>query len=100
MNAKERAANYMRLKKDYRDPEDIAFSKWVDDNFPIRNRNFKGEVLFAGSKYDDVYLISELVVLYRKKNAKLSKTESSVLEAIAWVSALAVISSVLYLILN
>lgn len=93
MNTKERAELH-------RDSEDIKFSKWVDDNFPIRNRNFKGEVLYAGSEYDDVYLISELVVIYRKKNAKLSKTESSVLEAIAWVSALAVISSVLYLILN
>jgi hypothetical protein len=93
MNAKKRA-------KDYRDPEDIAFTKWVNDNFPIRNKNFKGEVLFSGSKYDDFYLIGELVQLYRKKNAKLSKTESSVLEAIAWVSALAIVSAVLYLILN
>ena len=61
MNAKERA-------KLYRDPEDIKFSKWVDDRYPIRNRNFKGEVLYSRSKYDDFYLISELVQIYKKKN--------------------------------
>lgn len=100
MNAKERAANYMRLKKDYRDPEDIKFSKWVDDNFPIRNRNFKGEVLYAGSKYDDVYLISELVQIYQKKNVMLPKQEKIIVEVLAWMSVITIISASLYLIFN
>lgn len=100
MNAKERAANYMRLKKDYRDPEDIAFSKWVDDHFPLRNRNFKGEVLFSGSKYDDFYLISELVQIYKKKNVMLPNNEKIVVEVLAWLSVIAIISSVLFLIFN
>lgn len=98
MNAKERAANYMRLKKDYRDAEDIAFSKWVDDNFPIRNRNFKGEVLYAGSKYDDVYLISELVQIYKSKKVMLPKKEKIIVEVMAWVSVITIVSAVLFLI--
>ena len=100
MKAKERAANYMRLKKDYRDPEDIAFSKWVDDHFPLRNRNFKGEVLYSGSKYDDFYLISELVQIYKKKNVMLPSNEKIVVEVLAWLSVIAIISSVLFLIFN
>lgn len=100
MKTKERAANYMRLKKDYRDPEDIAFSKWVDDRFPIRNRNFKGEVLFSRSKYDDFYLISELVQIYKKKNFMLPNKEKIVVEVLAWLSVIAIISSVLFLIFN
>ena len=100
MNTKERAANYMRLKKDYRDPEDIAFSKWVDDHFPIRNRNFKGQVLYSGSKYDDFYLISELVQIYKKKNVMLPNNEKIVVEVLSWLSVIAIISSVLFLIFN
>ena len=100
MNAKERAANYMRLKKDYRDPEDIKFSKWVDDNFPIRNKNFKGEILYAGSKYDDVYLISELVQIYKNKNVMLPKTEKIIVETLAWLSVVTIIGVLLYLIFN
>lgn len=100
MKAKERAANYMRLKKDYRDIEDIKFSKWVDDHFPLRNRNFKGEVLYSGSKYDDFYLISELVQIYKKKNVMLPNNEKIVVEVLAWLSAIAIISSVLFLIFN
>lgn len=98
MNAKERATNYMRLKKDYRDPESVKFSKWVDDNFPIRNRNFKGEVLYAGSKYDDVYLISELVQIYKNKNFMLPKKEEIIVEVLAWVSVITIVSAILYLI--
>jgi hypothetical protein len=100
MNAKERAANYMRLKKDYRDPEDVAFSKWVDDRFPIRNRNFKGEVLYSRSKYDDFYLISELVQIYKNKNIMLPKQEKIIVEVMAWVSVITLISAVLFLIFN
>jgi hypothetical protein len=84
----------------YRDPEDIAFTKWVDESFPIRSRNFKGEVLFAGSKYDDVYLISELVQIYKKKNVMLPKQEKIIVEVMAWVSVVTLISAVLFLIFN
>jgi hypothetical protein len=84
----------------YRDHEDIKFSKWVDDSFPIRIRNFKGEVLFAGSKYDDVYLISELVQIYKKKNVMLPKQEKIIVEVMAWVSVVTLISAVLFLIFN
>lgn len=100
MNTQERAELYMRLKKDYRDPESVKFSKWVDDNFPIRNRNFKGEVLYAGSKYDDVYLISELVQIYKSKNVMLPKQEKIIVEVMAWVSVITLISAVLFLIFN
>jgi hypothetical protein len=100
MNTQQRAELYMRLKKDYRDPESVKFSKWVDDNFPIRNRNFKGEVLYAGSKYDDVYLISELVQIYKKKNVMLPKKEKIIVEVMAWVSVITLISAVLFLIFN
>lgn len=100
MTPKERAANYMRLKKDYRDPEDIKFSKWVDDNFPIRSKNFKGEVLYAGSKYDDVYLISELVKIYKNKNVMLPKREKIIVETLAWLSTVTIIGVILYLIFN
>lgn len=98
MTPKEKATNYMRLNKDYRDPESIKFSKWVDDNFPIRNRNFKGEVLYAGSKYDDVYLISELVQIYKNKNFMLPKKEEIIVELMAWVSVATIGSAILYLI--
>jgi len=100
MNAKERAANYMRLKKDYRDAEDIKFSKWVDDRFPIRNRNFKGEILYSRSKYDDFYLISELVQIYQKKNVMLPKQENIIVELMAWLSFATIISAILFLIFN
>jgi hypothetical protein len=100
MKVKERAANYMRLKKDYRDPEDIAFSKWVDDSFPIRSRNFKGEVLFAGSKYDDVYLISELVQIYKRKKVILPKKEKIIVEVMAWVAVVTLLTAIFFLIFN
>ena len=93
MNAKERA-------KLYRDPEDIKFSKWVDDRYPIRNRNFKGEVLYSRSKYDDFYLISELVQIYKKKNVMLPKQEKIIVELMAWVSVATIGSAILYLIFN
>jgi len=100
MNTQERAELYMRLKKDYRDPESVKFSKWVDDRYPIRNRNFKGEVLYSRSKYDDFYLISELVQIYKKKNVMLPKKEKIIVEVMAWVSVVTLISAVLFLIFN
>jgi hypothetical protein len=100
MNTQQRAELYMRLKKDYRDPESVKFSKWVDDRFPIRNRNFKGEVLYSRSKYDDFYLISELVQIYKNKNVMLPKQEKIIVEVMAWVSVITLISAVLFLIFN
>jgi hypothetical protein len=84
----------------YRDAEDIKFSKWVDDRFPIRNRNFKGEVLYSRSKYDDFYLVSELVQIYQKKNVMLPNNEKIIVELMAWVSVITLISAILYLIFN
>jgi hypothetical protein len=82
----------------YRDAEDIKFSKWVDDRFPIRNRNFKGEVLYSRSKYDDFYLISELVQIYKNKNVMLPKQEKIIVELMAWISVATIGSAILYLI--
>lgn len=84
----------------YRDAEDIAFSKWVDESFPIRSKNFKGEILFAGSKYDGVYLISELVQIYKSKKVMLPKKEKIIVEVMAWVSVITLISAMLILIFN
>jgi hypothetical protein len=84
----------------YRDHEDIKFSKWVDESFPIRSRNFKGEVLFAGSKYDDVYLISELVQIYKKKKVMLPKKEKIIVEVMAWVAVVTLLTAIFFLIFN
>lgn len=98
MTAKERAGNYMRLKKDYKDPEDIKFQKWLDENFPIRRKNFKHKTLYAGNKYDDVYTIMELIEIYKNKNKPIKINKS--LELLAWLSAIGIIALILFLIFN
>jgi hypothetical protein len=72
----------------------------VDESFPIRSRNFKGEVLFAGSKYDDVYLISELVQIYKKKKVMLPKKEKIIVEVMAWVAVVTLLTAIFFLIFN
>jgi hypothetical protein len=84
----------------YRDAEDIKFSKWVDDRYPIRNRNFKGEVLYSRSKYDDFYLISELVQIYKKKNVMLPKKEKIIVEVMSWVAVVTLLTAIFFLIFN
>ena len=44
------------------------FESWLNDFYPYRNRNFKNEILYAKSKYDETYLYNELLEIYKEKN--------------------------------
>jgi hypothetical protein len=35
------------------------------ENYPYRNRNFKNEILYAKSKYDETYLYHELLQIFK-----------------------------------
>ena len=37
------------------------------ENYPYRNRNFKNEILYAKSKFDETYLLHELLEIYKKE---------------------------------
>lgn len=37
------------------------------ENYPYRNRNFKNEILYAKSKFDETYLYHELLEIYKNK---------------------------------
>ena len=37
------------------------------ENYPYRNRNFKNEILYAKSKFDETYLLHELLKIFRNK---------------------------------
>ena len=43
----------------------MSFKEWLDDYYPYRNRNYKQEILYAKSKYDDTYLEYELLEMYK-----------------------------------
>ena len=36
-------------------------------NYPYRNRNFKNEILYAKSKFDETYLYHELLEIFKNK---------------------------------
>jgi hypothetical protein len=44
----------------------MTFNKWLDENYPYRNRNYKQETLYAKSKYDETYLEKELLEIYKE----------------------------------
>jgi hypothetical protein len=48
----------------------MSFKEWLDDYYPYRNRNYKQETLYAKSKYDDTYLESELLEIYKEETMK------------------------------
>jgi hypothetical protein len=37
------------------------------DSYPYRNRNFKNEILYAKSKFDETYLYHELLEIFKTK---------------------------------
>ena len=37
------------------------------ENYPYRNRNFKNEILYAKSKFDETYLYHELLEIFKMK---------------------------------
>jgi hypothetical protein len=37
------------------------------ESYPYRNRNFKNEILYAKSKFDETYLYHELLEIYKTK---------------------------------
>lgn len=37
------------------------------ENYPYRNRNFKNEILYAKSKFDETYLYHELLEIFTNK---------------------------------
>lgn len=37
------------------------------ESYPYRNRNFKNEILYAKSKFDETYLYHELLEIYKNK---------------------------------
>ena len=40
---------------------------WIDENYPYQNRNFKNEILYAKSKFDETYLYHELLEIFKKE---------------------------------
>jgi hypothetical protein len=45
----------------------MNFENWLDDYYPYRNRNFKNEILYAKSKFDETYLLHELLEIFKKE---------------------------------
>ena len=48
----------------------MTFDELLDDYYPYRNRNYRKEILYAKSKYDDIYLESELLEIYKEEIMK------------------------------
>jgi hypothetical protein len=48
----------------------MKFEIWLDDYYPYRNRNYRKEILYAKSKYDETYLESELLEIYKEEIMK------------------------------
>lgn len=45
----------------------MNFENWLDVFYPYRNRNFKNEILYAKSKFDETYLQHELLEIFKTK---------------------------------
>ena len=45
----------------------MNFENWLDVFYPYRNRNFKNEILYAKSKFDETYLYNELLQIFKTK---------------------------------
>jgi hypothetical protein len=48
----------------------MSFETWLDDYYPYRNRNYKKEILYAKSKYDEIYLKEELLETFKNEIMK------------------------------
>ena len=44
----------------------MSFENFLE-SYPYRNRNFKNEILYAKSKFDETYLYHELLEIYKTK---------------------------------
>ena len=45
----------------------MTFDEWLDKYYSYRNRNYKNEILYAKSKYDETYLYHELLEIFKNK---------------------------------
>jgi hypothetical protein len=45
----------------------MSFETWLDDYYPYRNKNYKQEILYAKSKYEETYLENELLEIYKQE---------------------------------
>jgi hypothetical protein len=45
----------------------MSFETWLDEHYPYRNRNYKQEILYAKSKYDETYLKQELLETFKNE---------------------------------
>ena len=48
----------------------MTFDEWLDKYYSYRNRNFKNEILYAKSKYDETYLKQELLESFKNEIMK------------------------------
>jgi hypothetical protein len=48
----------------------MTFDEWLDKYYSYRNRNFKNEILYAKSKYDETYLKEELLETFKNEIMK------------------------------
>jgi hypothetical protein len=45
----------------------MTFDEWLDKYYSYRNRNYKNEILYAKSKYDETYLKEELLESFKNE---------------------------------
>lgn len=45
----------------------MTFDEWLDKHYSYRNRNYKNEILYAKSKYDETYLKQELLESFKNE---------------------------------
>ena len=45
----------------------MTFDEWLDKYYSYRNRNYKNEILYAKSKYDETYLKQELLESFKNE---------------------------------
>jgi hypothetical protein len=48
----------------------MTFDEWLDKHYSYRNRNYKNEILYAKSKYDETYLKQELLESFKNEIMK------------------------------
>jgi hypothetical protein len=48
----------------------MTFDEWLDKYYSYRNRNYKNEILYAKSKYDETYLKEELLETFKNEIMK------------------------------
>lgn len=45
----------------------MTFDEWLDKYYSYRNRNYKNEILYSKSKYDETYLKQELLENFKNE---------------------------------